>query len=665
MGQKHILRILDDLSPSDLKLKDLPRLANSIYNMSFNEFGQLVKRKGFAEYNTASIKVTSTTVDATSNAGQKVLSIAVTTGLVATESVMINEGEATEETGVIASVAGGVSITLVSNLTYQHVATEVVIGMNKISGMHRYYKQDPTDKEFLVACDTKWWKIASAAGHAATALLADVTPTPFTTTTDMQTFWTNFKNRCYGVNTKGLWKYNGSYVRTVGITPPTLAPTGTSPATGYLSEGNYKVIYTYVDEDGFESNGSPASENIACSTDDKITLAIVVSDDKKVDRRRIYRTAVNDTAYYFDKEVDDNVAITVDLTQADSDLVEKSILHTDHDVPPTTPHLIEKRRSRIMLADGEDLYVGKMTSEGDEYFPTDLYFTSGNKQKITGIKEQITTLPVFTDDSLERFTGFSSQNFQFKNAFSNEGCVAPRSLANCKNMLVYLGYNGIYYYDGTTGRMLDEKLSKDIMDNINPTYMHLSCGVYFEDKYFLTYPKGDSTVPNETVYFDIGTKTTGVYNLGFSCYSVWDKGGDAYSLKGGSNTEGRIYSVFDGLTDDGAAIACHDDVQGIDLGLPDIYKKWYGIFVKVKTTAEDIGEDTLTLKMYHTIDSEDEAFVSETLTPDTTQWYYIQFGSNSLLARSLAYRPYMFDKYDVTIMGYALVYSLEPPKWRK
>ena len=55
MEDKKIFRILDDLSPSEIKLKDLPRNADSIHNMHFNEFGQLEKRKGFAKYNTDSI----------------------------------------------------------------------------------------------------------------------------------------------------------------------------------------------------------------------------------------------------------------------------------------------------------------------------------------------------------------------------------------------------------------------------------------------------------------------------------------------------------------------------------------------------------------------------------------------------------------------------------
>jgi len=49
---KKIWKALDNLSPSDIKLSQLPRKPNGLYNLYFNEYGQLVKRAGYAKYNT-------------------------------------------------------------------------------------------------------------------------------------------------------------------------------------------------------------------------------------------------------------------------------------------------------------------------------------------------------------------------------------------------------------------------------------------------------------------------------------------------------------------------------------------------------------------------------------------------------------------------------------
>ena len=584
---KRIVRFLDDLSPSEIKLKDLPRKAEGIYNGHFNEYGQIEKRKGYSKYNTTSL------------------------------------GAA-----------------------------------HKITGLQRFYRRNTATKGFLAAWNEKWYLIAETTPWAGVALLSK-SGTDFATTADMDTYWTDFGDRTYGVNSVGIWKYDGIYNEIVGITPPT-APT--SPPTninGALTAGNYKYKITYVDTDGFESNGGTASANIVAGTDpnDGITLTIPVSTDPKIAKRYIYRTTVGGSTYYYEGVVADNTTTTFDSIIADSVLIINTELHTNHNVPPTTPHLVTKRRSRLILAEDENTICSEMSSVGEEYFPPSLYFPSGNGQKVTGMMEQLHTLPVFTDDSLERLTNFDAKDYEFKNAFSSEGCVATRSLCNCKNILVYLGYDGIYYFNGTVGRKLDYKLSKYVMDNINAPYAHLSCGVYYKDKYILTYAKGTSTVPNESVYYDFESQTTGVYNLGFSCYSVWDKGGDTYSLKGGSNTIGQVYNVFDGLDDDGNVITFYDDIEPIDLGSPDTYKIWYDIYIKVKST---VGT---ALRVYYNLDDNVETYVSETLTANKTAWYKVGLGG--VRARALAFRPYISDKYDATIMGYALVYSMQPAKWRK
>ena len=93
--------------------------------------------------------------------------------------------------------------------------------------------------------------------------------------------------------------------------------------------------------------------------------------------------------------------------------------------------------------------------------------------------------------------------------------------------------------------------------------------------------------------------------------------------------------------------------------MPDIYKKWYSIYIKVKSTTGT------SLRMYYTLDDAAETYVDETLVANTTQWYQVGLGSNGLRARSLAFRPYVSDKYDVSFQGYALVYSEEVAKWAK
>ena len=65
-----------------------------------------------------------TTVDVNSAAGQKVLSVAATTGFVAGQSVVVNHEGARNEVHEIASVQAAVSLTMVDNLKYAHTLAQ-------------------------------------------------------------------------------------------------------------------------------------------------------------------------------------------------------------------------------------------------------------------------------------------------------------------------------------------------------------------------------------------------------------------------------------------------------------------------------------------------------------------------------------------------------------
>lgn len=576
---KQIWKALDNLSPSDIKLYQLPRKPDGLYNMHFNEYGQLVKRAGYAKYN-------------------------------------------------------------VNSLGADH----------KIVGMHRFYLKDLT-KEFLVAWNTKWYKLAETTPYGGTALKSEA-DTDLTLTADKDTHFADFDDVCYILNgTDGVFKYDKTYARTVGIIAPT-APTFNSNIDGSLGEGTYYFKVTYVDEDGYESNGSDASAAMTslANPNDGIKINISVSADDKATKRRIYRTSVNGVIYYYDGEVADNTTTTYDSIQADDTL--QTELHVNHTVPPSTSHLITKRENKLYIAYNDYIYPSHISDV--EYFPATWRQRVGNSQKITGLLELLTILSTFTDDSIERLVGTDEDNFEFRNSYSTEGNIAIRSLVNCDNLLVYLGFNGINWFDGVSSGIFSEALNKYIKENIVDAYRHLSCATYWDNKYILCYPKTGGTYPTETVWYDLKNKTYGVYSFAFSCFSLWNRGTDGLKLKGGSNTIGQVYSVFSGLDDDGSAITAYDDIEPIDLGIPENYKQWYSVLIKIKTTTGTA------FRFYYTLDDGEETYASKTLTADTTKWYRISLGSGGKRARALKPRPYISDKYDFEIHGYMFCFEIEP-----
>jgi len=232
-----------------------------------------------------------------------------------------------------------------------------------------------------------------------------------------------------------------------------------------------------------------------------------------------------------------------------------------------------------------------------------------------------------------------------------------RSLVNCNNMLLYLGVDGIYAFDGTGSRLLDIPLAEYLKANINPVCRHLAAAAFFNNTYLLSYPKGSSTVNNETVFIDFRTGLTGVYSFGFGVYSRWDQAGDGFRLFAGSTSVGRVYELLTGLNDDGDDIEAWDSIEPLDMGMPDIWKQFYHLYVKVKST------DATTLRMFYALDDGTEVHRDVTIPENRTQWYKIDLLGGGQRARAIALRPRVKDKFDITIMGYQVVFEAEAAEW--
>ena len=566
---------------SHIYLDQLPREANGIHNMSFDENGRLIKRLGFTKHNTG----------------------------------------------------------------------DALSADKKITGLHRFYKVDTSSKFTLVVCDTVLYILANTDPWGSTSIKTGLT-------TGANMHFTDFANRCYFCNDEdGLFKFgvDDSNVRTVGITAPAAKPTGSGGGSGgSLGVGDYKFCYTYVDEDGYESNPSPMSDAIDVESGEVVTLTVVNSSDTdKVASKNIYRTALAGAIYYYDGEVADNTTTTYESSGADSALGTQ--VFVNHDTAPTSPQVLVKRGNRIYLGDDDYMYPSHISDV--EYFPSTWMQRTPDRRKITGLIEQARNLNVFTQDTISVLTGTDEDNFQFRKSYASDGCIATRSIQNISNYNIFLSFNGLMAFNGSEIAEIDIKLSKYLRENINYAAADTSCSFYYDDKYILSYPKGSATYPTESVYFDYKTGKTGVFSFAFNVFSRWDKGDDGILIKGGSTTIGRVYNLFDGFDDDGSDIECYDRIMPLDFGLPEVEKNFYDFYIKIKTTT---GTD---FKFYYSIDDDDETYAEpmtgEGLVAGKERWYRVRLPQQTR-GRSITPRPRMSDAYQNEFQGYIIIYDTEP-----
>ena len=89
--------------------------------------------------------------------------------------------------------------------------------------------------------------------------------------------------------------------------------------------------------------------------------------------------------------------------------------------------------------------------------------------------------------------------------FSPTGAIAERSIVDTGTLCFFLALDGIYTYNGTQGDMISQGVEK-VIKNMNPAYRDKAVGVFYDSRYILAIPEGDSTENNCILEFDLLAK---------------------------------------------------------------------------------------------------------------------------------------------------------------
>jgi len=127
------------------------------------------------------------------------------------------------------------------------------------------------------------------------------------------------------------------------------------------------------------------------------------------------------------------------------------------------------------------------------------------------------SLVVFNRKSIHLMTGISGSLADVStNVVTTEiGCSARKSVVQVANQIMFLSDQGIYsvefldeYNLRGTGTPISETI-QPFIDRINQDYVHLSCGVYFDNRYWLALPldivpgSGDATKLNTIIVYSM------------------------------------------------------------------------------------------------------------------------------------------------------------------
>lgn len=139
-------------------------------------------------------------------------------------------------------------------------------------------------------------------------------------------------------------------------------------------------------------------------------------------------------------------------------------------------------------------------------------------QEITGIKVLSDRLVIFKNRSIYNlfFTGDSVIPFVLPGggkSSSSVGCIAPFSIQEVENGLVFLSYDGFYYYDGNNSYKISDKITTTL-NGFNTTRFNQAVSLVqkVKNRYVCSLPYASSTTNSRIVSWDY-------YNNAFSIYT--------------------------------------------------------------------------------------------------------------------------------------------------
>lgn len=358
-------------------------------------------------------------------------------------------------------------------------------------------------------------------------------------------------------------------VRNLGVDPPTTALSAADSGTAGSPNGAYLYKVTYVNADDIESNPSAASASVTVSSK-KINLTSIpvdTSTGNTTAKRRIYRTVAGGAVYKYLTEIADNSTTTYQDDTADGSL--GSLMIDNNNIPPTVCTLVYEFTSYVFFVDGYDVWYSKAGS------PDQVPNITGDIQQIPfpgrvlDIKNHPTALIVSGEDFISTITADGGFIFDSdvtvdtttSKVIDSNGCLSFEASAVClsPDMHSTLLLNTNTGIRATVPGLQDDSIeSVPLSKNIQPYYERSinrdqSAGCFFNNYYLYSMehqPADGSDAEYLTFAFDLRTNQWyGPWTFGMSCYETADN-----VLYAGDNTNGIIYRMYSGSSDNGSAI---------------------------------------------------------------------------------------------------------------
>lgn len=266
-----------------------------------------------------------------------------------------------------------------------------------------------------------------------------------------------------------------------------------------------------------------------------------------------------------------------------------------------------------------ELHYDRVWGAGDSSFPDRLYFSTAGVNgadpddwtapieegeanmhggyediptwdggKIIGLKVVFNDLLVFKNRQVFKIFGSYPGNYTKVQLFNSNGAIADRSIVTTPKGALFLNTDGIYMYGGANVTLISDRI-KDIIKNLNQSAIGSSTGIYFNGKYYLAVPEGNTY--NSTIL---------VYNLNTNVFSPPIRGVNVNQFVEFNNqllyvtNNGTLCQLETGTNFDGTSISTYYETVTTDLGAMNAKKMTDYLYF----TGRGNGDVKFTLTMY-------------------------------------------------------------------
>jgi hypothetical protein len=241
--------------------------------------------------------------------------------------------------------------------------------------------------------------------------------------------------------------------------------------------------------------------SVAVLTSQQVTLSSIptATAGLGVDQRKLYRTTLDGATFYWLATINDNVTTTFVDNIPDTAL--GALMEEDHDPLPSGCKFACWWDNRLWVADHDDNILYYSDIDVPEQFDIGSRYIrmreSEANDEITQIVPFKDNLYVFKKNAIYAIQAYANGEYGQFLCNKDFGCVAPWSMADCNNLLMFLSNRGFELYNGC------ESYANDFSIKIGTTVKTI-------DPLYYDYISAMHNRPYHEVWFSVPNRTGGL-----------------------------------------------------------------------------------------------------------------------------------------------------------